>query len=257
MLHTERLLEFMAVPKEYNVVQGLIGLGPDIMLELLTDMTSVRDVQNFLAVDKSTLVLKDHERFSKATETALADRTGTRVVFIKRLPQLATVLNPHPTEEEKEDVRTLMFDIMTRKDENTSQEAQRIKKTTLSFKNLRIDNNTSFYAWALIYINGIGQLKKELCIFPEIDTEKKQQLSREWFKTIQLPPPELRFEDVKSAGAYSIAKTVEGQLWSRGMKDDGSWDDGEQWTLNSHFNAKDGLIPSSLGPSKIRTFCFE
>jgi hypothetical protein len=62
---------------------------------------------------------------------------------------------------------------------------------------------------------------------------------------------------VKSAGAYSLAKTVEGQLWSRGLKEDGTWDDNENWTLNPRFNAKDGLIPSSLGPSKIRTFCFE
>ncbi|KAA6373005.1 MAG: hypothetical protein EZS28_031468, partial [Streblomastix strix] len=38
-----------------------------------------------------------------------------------------------------------------------------------------------------------------------------------------------------------------------------SWDDTnpEVWRENPHFNYKGGLIPSSLGPSKIRQFCIE
>ncbi|KAA6371740.1 MAG: hypothetical protein EZS28_032734, partial [Streblomastix strix] len=64
--------------------------------------------------------------------------------------------------------------------------------------------------------------------------------------------------DVKSACAFTLALTENGQLWSRGMNDDGNLDDGtEVWRLNPHFNAENGLIPSSLGPSKIRSFCFE
>jgi hypothetical protein len=73
---------------------------------------------------------------------------------------------------------------------------------------------------------------------------------------------------VKSAGAFSAAKTVDGKLYIRGMKDDGNWNDaeGEKWELNKYFSAKDGLIPSSLDKdkaqekdkgSKIRSFSFE
>ncbi|KAA6374364.1 MAG: hypothetical protein EZS28_030110 [Streblomastix strix] len=107
------------------------------------------------------------------------------------------------------------------------------------------------------FVGEIGQIRKELSIFLKIDTEKKKQLSRGCFKTIQLPPSQLIFTDLRSASAYSLAKTAEEQLWSRGMKDDGTWDVSEQLTMNSHFNAPNGLITSSVGLSRIRNFCFE
>ncbi|KAA6396268.1 MAG: hypothetical protein EZS28_008204 [Streblomastix strix] len=248
----------MTVPKEYNVIDGMIGLGPDILLEVLSEMTSIRDVQQFLGVDKKTFALKEHARFAKSTETALKDRAGVRILIVKRLPQVAAVVNPDRTEEDKSEVKTLIVDIRTLKTENPTVESQRFKKFALIYSNQRIDNNNSFYAWAAIYINGIGQLKAELCIMPEHYSPTHVTKSQEWFKTIKLPPQELRFVDVKSAGAFTLAMTAEGKLWSRGMKDDGTWDDGtEQWEENKHFNMKDGLIPSSHGPSKIRSFSFE
>ncbi|KAA6393899.1 MAG: hypothetical protein EZS28_010569, partial [Streblomastix strix] len=79
----------MAVPKDYNVIDGMIGLGPDILLEVLSEMTSIRDVQQvipffafsalqaclyeyfqFLGVQKKTFGLKDHGRLTKSTESA-------------------------------------------------------------------------------------------------------------------------------------------------------------------------------------------
>ncbi|KAA6345077.1 MAG: hypothetical protein EZS28_052190, partial [Streblomastix strix] len=99
----------------------------------------------------------------------------------------------------------------------------------------------------------LNQLMKEILILPERISQQHKDISNEWFNTIQLPPSDLQFIDVKSAGAFSITMTAEGKLWSRGMKDDGTWDDGtEIWRLNPHFNSDDGLIPSSLIPSKIR-----
>ncbi|KAA6378763.1 MAG: hypothetical protein EZS28_025711 [Streblomastix strix] len=182
----------------------------------------------------------------------------SRVLIVKRKPQVVSIINPDRTEDDKADVKTLIMDIRTLKTENPTMETQRIRKITLIYSNQRIDNNNSFYAWAAIYINGIGQLKAELCIMPEHYSPTHITKSQEWFKTVQLPPQEIRFVDVKSAGAFSLALTAEGKLWSRGMKEDGTWDDGtEQWKENPHFNAKDGLIPSSKGASKIRSFSFE
>jgi hypothetical protein len=58
----------MTVPKEYNVVGGLVGLGPDILLEALTETLFEKDVQNLIGVCKKTLKLKDHPRFFKTVE---------------------------------------------------------------------------------------------------------------------------------------------------------------------------------------------
>lgn len=33
----------MAVPNEYNIIGGLLGLGPDILLAILTEMILVPD----------------------------------------------------------------------------------------------------------------------------------------------------------------------------------------------------------------------
>ncbi|KAA6360844.1 MAG: hypothetical protein EZS28_043630, partial [Streblomastix strix] len=192
------------------------------------------------------------------TETALKDRAGVRVLIVKRLPQVAAVVNPDRTEEDKSEVKTIIVDIRTLKTENPTAEAQKIKKVTLIFHNLRISYDNSFDAWSAIYINGLNQLKAELLIMLEHYSPAHVTILQEWFKTIRLPPQELRFVDVKSAGAFTLAMTAEGKLWSRGMNDDGTWDEGiEIWRLNPHFNMKDGLIPSSHGPSKIRQLCFE
>ncbi|KAA6388717.1 MAG: hypothetical protein EZS28_015755 [Streblomastix strix] len=186
------------------------------------------------------------------------DRTGTRALFVRRLPQLATIINPDRTDEDKSDVKTLIFDIKSKPEENPTPEAQIIKKMTLIFSNQSLNSNESFYAWAAIYINGLNQLKKELCLLAEHNTQAMKDKCLQWFNKIQLPPNDQQFSDVKSGGAFALAKTIEGKLWSFGMKQDGSWDSyNDSWIENPHFNSENGLIASSLGPSKIRQFSFE
>ncbi|KAA6402948.1 MAG: hypothetical protein EZS28_001527 [Streblomastix strix] len=191
-------------------------------------------------------------------EHTLSQGTYKKALIITKLPQAATVVDPDRTEEDKAEVKTMIVDIRTLKTENPTVEAQKIKKFTLIFSNQQLDENNTFCSWAAIYINGLNQLKAELLIMPEHCTEAHVTKSQEWFKTIRLPPLEVKFVDVKSAGAYSLAMTEDGKLWSRGMNDDGTWDKGtEIWRLNLHFNSGDGLIPSTHGPSKIRQFSFE
>ncbi|KAA6392825.1 MAG: hypothetical protein EZS28_011653 [Streblomastix strix] len=191
-------------------------------------------------------------------EHSLSQGTYKRALIVQSKPQVATIIDLDRTNEDKAEVKTTIFDIRSLQAENPTAEAQKIKKFTLIFSNQRLGETYSFFAWAAIYINGVNQLKAELLIMPEHCTEAHVTKSQEWFKTIQLPPQEIKFVDVKSAGAFTLALTEDGKLWSRGMNDDGTWDEGtEIWRLNPHFNAENGLIPSSLGPSKIRQFSFE
>ncbi|KAA6380061.1 MAG: hypothetical protein EZS28_024413, partial [Streblomastix strix] len=61
----------IAVPKEYNVRGSLNGLGPDILLEVLTETPLEKDAQNLVGVSKQTLKLNDHPRFFLATENLI------------------------------------------------------------------------------------------------------------------------------------------------------------------------------------------
>ncbi|KAA6331586.1 MAG: hypothetical protein EZS28_053372, partial [Streblomastix strix] len=53
----------MSVPKEYNVVGGINGLGQDIILDLLTQVMNIVDLQQLIGTCKKIYKLKDHPRF--------------------------------------------------------------------------------------------------------------------------------------------------------------------------------------------------
>ncbi|KAA6369357.1 MAG: hypothetical protein EZS28_035117 [Streblomastix strix] len=59
----------MSVPTEFNVIGGLSGLGPDIMLEVLSECRLISNAVQFIGVNKKTLNLKNHARFFKIIET--------------------------------------------------------------------------------------------------------------------------------------------------------------------------------------------
>jgi hypothetical protein len=59
----------MSVPTEFNVIGGLCGIGPDIMLEVLSECRLISNAVQFIGVNKKTLNLKNHARFFKIIET--------------------------------------------------------------------------------------------------------------------------------------------------------------------------------------------
>ncbi|KAA6386951.1 MAG: hypothetical protein EZS28_017522 [Streblomastix strix] len=58
----------MTVPKEYNVIGGLPGLGPDILLDVLSQIRLISNAVQFLGVCKKTHKLMKHSRFMKIVE---------------------------------------------------------------------------------------------------------------------------------------------------------------------------------------------
>ncbi|KAA6379409.1 MAG: hypothetical protein EZS28_025065, partial [Streblomastix strix] len=169
----------MATPQEYNVIGGLTGLGQNTMLEILSETTTIPDIQQFLGIDKRTYALKDHNRFYNTLESALSYNTFKRALIVKRLTHAAAVIDPDRTEEDKSEVKTLIVDIRTLKTENPTVQSQRFKKVTLVYSNQRIDNNDSFYAWAAIYINGINQLKAYAEYTPGQENDDDESTSSE------------------------------------------------------------------------------
>ncbi|KAA6363884.1 MAG: hypothetical protein EZS28_040588 [Streblomastix strix] len=63
----------MSVPTEFNVIGGLPGLGPDIMLEVLSECRLISNAVQFIGVNKKTLNLKNHARFFKIIKTLNVD----------------------------------------------------------------------------------------------------------------------------------------------------------------------------------------
>ncbi|KAA6396442.1 MAG: hypothetical protein EZS28_008028 [Streblomastix strix] len=59
----------MEVPSEYNIIGGLLGLGPDILLEILSELRLIPNAVQFLGVCNKTHQLMNHQRFMKIIET--------------------------------------------------------------------------------------------------------------------------------------------------------------------------------------------
>ncbi|KAA6340729.1 MAG: hypothetical protein EZS28_052514, partial [Streblomastix strix] len=59
----------MEVPSEYNIIGGLLGLGPDILLEILSELRLISNAVQFLGVCNKTHQLMNHDRFMTIIET--------------------------------------------------------------------------------------------------------------------------------------------------------------------------------------------
>ncbi|KAA6383288.1 MAG: hypothetical protein EZS28_021184 [Streblomastix strix] len=58
---------------EYNVVEGMLGLGEYILLEILSEMKLPQDVQQFLLVCRKIHKLQEHPRFQKIIQLITID----------------------------------------------------------------------------------------------------------------------------------------------------------------------------------------
>ncbi|KAA6373910.1 MAG: hypothetical protein EZS28_030562 [Streblomastix strix] len=65
----ESLQKLIIVPSEYNVINGLIGLGEYVLLEILSEIKLVPNAVEFIGVNKKTFQLIKHARFYKIIET--------------------------------------------------------------------------------------------------------------------------------------------------------------------------------------------
>ncbi|KAA6357461.1 MAG: hypothetical protein EZS28_047012 [Streblomastix strix] len=71
-----------------NVI-GLIGIGPDILLKILSELILLSNAFQFIGINKKTFQLKNHSRFYKIIETLNCQKA---------------ILNPDPTDIEFSDV---------------------------------------------------------------------------------------------------------------------------------------------------------
>lgn len=70
----------MTVPTEYNVIGGLIGLGPDILLDVLSEIRLVPNAVQFIGSCKKTLQLINHSRFYGIIES-LSINEDKNIIF--------------------------------------------------------------------------------------------------------------------------------------------------------------------------------
>ncbi|KAA6394842.1 MAG: putative Protein-L-isoaspartateD-aspartate O-methyltransferase [Streblomastix strix] len=63
----------MKVPDEYNVINGLLGLEPDILLDLFSEIDEMTDLKQLIGTNKKIFELKNHQRFHKAIVYAVCE----------------------------------------------------------------------------------------------------------------------------------------------------------------------------------------
>ncbi|KAK2949080.1 hypothetical protein BLNAU_16000 [Blattamonas nauphoetae] len=242
---------------DFNVKDGLLGLGQDVLLEVIHQMHSLRDLQNFVGLCNQTFDLTEHPRFLWSTETAGSDITGTKAFILKRAPHVNTVTDPEADDMHKEDVIYSIFDI-TEQEECPDIESQRILSMGILHKSLRIDSNSSYFAYAILYIDGKNKLHKlPLSMPPEGHEDKHIKQTQEWCDSIKLPPATEKYVRVKTQGSFTIVQTDKGKLYFRGMNSSGTWQESEEFITFAPFNDENGVVQSSLGPSRIKSFYFE
>ena len=62
---TERLFARSGnVPVTYDIENGFQGIGDDLLLEVVSEMDSLEDVQQFMTISQTTFNLREHPRFS-------------------------------------------------------------------------------------------------------------------------------------------------------------------------------------------------
>ncbi|KAA6401215.1 MAG: hypothetical protein EZS28_003259 [Streblomastix strix] len=75
----------MSVPSEYNVIGGFLGLGQDILLEVIRQISELRDLQQFLIINTKTFRLKDHMHFQQIIKSII------NIDYIHQVPCLDDV----------------------------------------------------------------------------------------------------------------------------------------------------------------------
>ncbi|KAA6387371.1 MAG: hypothetical protein EZS28_017101 [Streblomastix strix] len=102
----------MSVPIEYNIVGGLLGLGQDILLDVLTQIKYIKDTQQIIGMCKKCFVLKNHQRFNLIlqnkidpihpeviiTNETLISQQGASIVHIGQEEATSIVISPIITE---------------------------------------------------------------------------------------------------------------------------------------------------------------
>ena len=189
--------------------------------------------------------------------TSTVDRTGTKAVITLRLPHVRYLTQVNPPQEDLDSVNAFVFDV-TKETDITPANARRIKSMTVQYKNIRIDTNSSLFAHAIIYVDGIGRLRKKLVEFAEPpEIQAKKPLAERWIESIKLPPETEAFVKVRSSGNFTMALSTKGELWTRGWTDEGLYTPSEEFSVLPRFHAPEGIYNTTLGPARVRDFAFD
>jgi hypothetical protein len=166
------------------------------------------------------------------------------------------MIDPTLTDEQKTKIEHLVFDVQK---EETDIERKRIQSMSIHYKSLKLDQNNAFFAFCLLYVDGLGYLQKKLLDFGDLtDAPEKKLLAERWINAHHLPPADVKFLCVKNGGNFTIALDTNGNLWTRGFTESGSWDEVERFSLFPKFKAnEEGLLMSSLGPGAVMEFVFD
>ncbi|KAA6384907.1 MAG: hypothetical protein EZS28_019566 [Streblomastix strix] len=119
------------IPHEFNVLNSLTGLGPDILLLVLSDMLHIEDAVQLVGVNMKTLNLKNQARF---------------IQIIEKLNYPIAILNPDPTDIEFSDVDATMKRISKKQKKNNTVSLTQVLEDGIWQLETEFNNSHNAYA---------------------------------------------------------------------------------------------------------------
>ncbi|KAA6386311.1 MAG: hypothetical protein EZS28_018161 [Streblomastix strix] len=127
------------VPHEYNIINGLPGVGQDILLEILSEMKHIQDRIQYVGVCKKTLQLKNLQRFVQIVQK-----------FIEQGFPIA-IHNPDPTDIDLIDIDDVQKKITKKQTKyNTVSLTQILEEGIWSLETVFNSANDGFYSIGIV-----------------------------------------------------------------------------------------------------------
>ncbi|KAH7830660.1 uncharacterized protein MONOS_6306 [Monocercomonoides exilis] len=234
----------------------LTTLEIDLLLEIISNLPTLKDIQNFLALNRRTKSIIKHKHFEWAVSTALSSSLGSQILVFERLPYVASVLQP-PVQENHVYYNCFLFDIK-RNFSETNPLAKTVISTAMALKNVVTGSESCCFGICFVYVDGLGFMHKVPFSFHKPRLEQEVDALQAYYKHLTLPPAEERFIKVKSYGCLMFALSRQGDLWTRGITEKGGVIDDDRFVRHQCWEADEhGMINSSLGKSRIKDFFIE
>eukprot|EP00770_Monocercomonoides_exilis_P013963 MONOS_13910.1-p1 / transcript=MONOS_13910.1 / gene=MONOS_13910 / organism=Monocercomonoides_exilis_PA203 / gene_product=unspecified product / transcript_product=unspecified product / location=Mono_scaffold00902:21757-24236(+) / protein_length=461 / sequence_SO=supercontig / SO=protein_coding / is_pseudo=false len=244
-------------PSNFNVPNGIGGLSQEIMLKIVSEMFSVLDIQNFLAICKSTYLLKLNPRLSAITLKAKRDSAGRKFIVLNSVEDLESVLsNPALNDFSRLKLCPFSFEYLT--PFHPTQIHPRMSSIALFFDFVPVPDGQEIGMTASIIADTSCRMWKRICTFQSPVVDPLRSAMKKWIIDLPMPPSNLPCVQIEANEEIACIMTAKGQLIGLKVNERGErCSMKEGWKVLPPFSSSDGTVMSSLGPSTISFFTVE
>ncbi|KAK2962327.1 hypothetical protein BLNAU_2570 [Blattamonas nauphoetae] len=196
----------MTSVSDFNIAGGLLGLSEDVQLNIIREMSSLHDVQNFLVLSQSSFLLKDNHRFKWAVHTAASSIQGTKFVMAPDLLHSITDITQLSPQALRKSEKPPSF--VAEIDPRREPELSMIHSCCVTCRSRLSVKDQILFLWICFYVDGDGRLHKALVPSPTLNTANLMALAQSELDSIIMPNTQKRFRFVCANPSIVVAVTV-------------------------------------------------